>query len=682
MTPIGADLAGRLRNTDLPQSKFLFPMFEAVVNSIYGIDERIDVDKKFTCELASIEVKFIRTGQSSLNKKAKSDLKEIQIIDNGIGFNDDNFHSFCTMDSLYHATKGCRGVGRLLWLKEFAYAMASSIYVIKGETHKRSFKFTSKGIDNENDEKINKDVERQTIIRLCQPNKKFKDLFKKRSLENISKSLFEHCLWFYLRKGGCPRIKLYDGTEEVDMDNVYDQFLFKAKDKKEVLKIGNNKFNLLHVKVKKADDKNRVFYCAGNRVVRDDKLSIPGLYDSPLNDGTDTFYYQCYVTSEYLDGKVSPDRFSFLIPQKKEDGQSDDMFDDIVFEDIENAVCSRIEEYLKSYLKENIDKGVKRVSDYVDKKAPYYKPLLSQLDDKDKSINPTSNDKTVDSFLHSKLYEKEHHLIEEGHDILKVRNKESEEEYQKRVEEYLKDAQSLKASDLARYVVHRKIILEFLEKCINIQEDDKYSREDKIHEIIMPMHTTSDSVKFEDNNLWLIDDRLVFHHYMASDKPFNSMIINDSKSTDRPDIISEFVYDNPLLVMEKDRPPYASFSIIEFKRPMRDNYAGGEHETDPTQQCIDYVKEIRHSQKLDKFGRTLTMGDNTPAYCYIICDLTPSMIDVCKDRDLKPTYDNLGFFGYLSNHNIYFEVISFDQLLNVAKERNAAFFDKLGISHD
>ena len=57
------------------------------------------------------------------------------------------------------------------------------------------------------------------------------------------------------------------------------------------------------------------------------------------------------------------------------------------------------------------------------------------------------------------------------------------------------------------------------------------------------------------------------------------------------------------------------------------------------------------------------------------------MQSVCEKNDFRKTYDNLGYFGYKSVLNIYFEVISFDQLLNLAKERNAAFFDKIGISH-
>lgn len=34
------DLAGRVRNFDLPQNQPLIPLYEAIVNSIYAIQER------------------------------------------------------------------------------------------------------------------------------------------------------------------------------------------------------------------------------------------------------------------------------------------------------------------------------------------------------------------------------------------------------------------------------------------------------------------------------------------------------------------------------------------------------------------------------------------------------------------------------------------------------------------
>ena len=44
---LGASLQGRLRNTDLPVSKCLYPLFEAVVNAIYAIDDRVNSDNAF-----------------------------------------------------------------------------------------------------------------------------------------------------------------------------------------------------------------------------------------------------------------------------------------------------------------------------------------------------------------------------------------------------------------------------------------------------------------------------------------------------------------------------------------------------------------------------------------------------------------------------------------------------------
>jgi hypothetical protein len=46
---------------------------------------------------------------------------------------------------------------------------------------------------------------------------------------------------------------------------------------------------------------------------------------------------------------------------------------------------------------------------------------------------------------------------------------------------------------------------------------------------------------------------------------------------------------------------------------------------------------------------------------------------------LRPTHDFTGYFGFNPNYRAYVEVISFDRLVNAAKERNKAFFDKLGL---
>ena len=86
------NLKGRLRNTNLPKSHALFPLFEAVVNSIHSIDERIKFDSGFKISKANIKVKIVRSAQKTLDD-SKSDI---------IGFNNNNYESLQTLDTTYN----------------------------------------------------------------------------------------------------------------------------------------------------------------------------------------------------------------------------------------------------------------------------------------------------------------------------------------------------------------------------------------------------------------------------------------------------------------------------------------------------------------------------------------------------------------------------------------------------
>jgi hypothetical protein len=237
----------------------------------------------------------------------------------------------------------------------------------------------------------------------------------------------------------------------------------------------------------------------------------------------------------------------------------------------------------------------------------------------------------------------------------------------------------IKKSDLAGYVCNRKVVLDILEKAIQRGVDGKYSREDLIHQLIMPMRQTSEDIGLDKCNLWLIDERLAFHDYLASDKTLSSMPITDSNENKEPDLCALNVYDEPLLISEGKKLPLASLTIVEIKRPMRNDVKSGE-DKDPIEQVFGYLRRIRNGKATTATGRPIPDSKDVPGFCYVICDLTPSMSDRCKEiHDLTETSDKLGFFGYKKNLNCYIEVISFDRLVNSAKERNRAFFDKLGL---
>jgi hypothetical protein len=192
------------------------------------------------------------------------------------------------------------------------------------------------------------------------------------------------------------------------------------------------------------------------------------------------------------------------------------------------------------------------------------------------------------------------------------------------------------------------------------------------------MRKTSDEVRMDSCNLWLIDERLAFHDFLASDKPISSMPIVDSLDAKEPDICALNVFDEPILVSDRTTVPLASIVIVELKRPMRNDAAPGE-EKDPVEQAFGYLERIRNGRAQTAAGRPIPRSEDIPGFCYAVCDLTPTVVRRCKTLGLNPTSDGLGYFGYNPNYKAYVEVISFDGLLNSAKQRNRAFFDKLGL---
>ena len=156
------------------------------------------------------------------------------------------------------------------------------------------------------------------------------------------------------------------------------------------------------------------------------------------------------------------------------------------------------------------------------------------------------------------------------------------------------------------------------------------------------------------------------------------MPITEATDTKEPDLIGLKVFDNPLLVAEGPALPLASIVVIEIKRPMRNDAASGEAD-DPIEQALGYLDRVRGGKVQTAMGRPIPGSVDVPGFCYLLCDLTPSIARRCKMHDLKRTYDGMGYFGYKESFQSYVEVISFDRLVNAAKQRNKAFFDKLGL---
>lgn len=673
---LNTSLKGRLRNTNLPLTNVLYPLFEAVVNSIHSIDFALKLGNISSIIDGSITIKILRSSQIEAYPDVKQpDIIGFEIIDNGVGFNTDNFTSFQTLDSEYKIDLGCRGVGRLLWLKAFNKVSVKSIYEENKEIFTRRFDFNvTNDIHNDNVQSTPKE-KIETSIKLLDIRKEYSKYLRK-TAATISRDLLEHCLWYFIRSGGAPKIYVHDSDDYISLCREYDALMINASDRTS-FNIKSTVFNITHVKLKSSlQNKHMIIYSAADRVVKEDSLQgkIAGLYGF-LNDGPENFAYMCFLTSDFLTENVTPERGGFNIPETVEGIFVDD---EISFTEIKEKTVSIIAEYLDQYLTENKRIGTKRLTTFVDTKAPRYRPILDRLNNSDKIVDPSISDKELDIKLHLHLMEFESQLLAEGHDLMIPNGIEDKEDYSKRIDDYLSKASDLKRSDLANYVAHRKVILDLLSKTIKKGTDGKYFKEDVLHKLIMPMQTVSNEIKFEDSNLWLVDERLAFHNFLASDKTLTSIPIATLNSTKEPDLLGLNVYDNPLLVNDGDNLPLASITVVEIKRPMRNDAKPGE-EKDPVEQALGYLRRVRNGSVTTNAGRPIPNSEHIPGFCYIICDITSSIKERCDILDLRVTSDKLGYFGFHKTFNAYIEVISFDRLLNMATERNRAFFDKLGL---
>lgn len=675
------NLQGRLRNTVLPLTSGLLPLFEAVVNSIHAIEEA-----GLSSTDGSIRIAIERTPDGSKLALERDDKRRgpepedsisgLTITDNGIGFTDMNLKSFKTLDSDYKAHHGCRGIGRLLWLKAFDEVVVQSVYSGEGGALlSRHFRFTpTAGVCDEQTGKITKGDKRSTIVSLMNFHPRYsKNSYKK--ADAIANAIVEHSLWYFIRKGGAPKIVLVDGLTTINLCDVYEAHMHTAAVSEEI-KIKGKPFTLLHIKSRATASKDHtIVYCADKRVVSEEKCAgkISGLHGR-LSDASGEFMYSCYVNSNYLDESAKPDRTGFNILEDAEIFAKTEL----TFSDIRTAVLARATAHLSTYLTENRKKSMDRVRAFVSAKAPRYRIVLGRVSPDVLDIDPKVSDKDLDVFLHKHWAEIEGQVLSEGHDLMKPRLGEGVKEYEKRLSDYLAKAEELKKSDLANYVSHRRVILDLMEMAIRRGTDGRYAREDLIHGLIIPMRKDSLEVPLDSCNLWLIDERLAFHNYLASDKPLSAIPITGSSSTKEPDIVALNVFDNPVLVAEGETLPLASLVVVEIKRPMRDDAAKGEID-DPIEQALGYLDRIRDGKVTTDSGRPIPKSDAIPGFCYLICDITPSIEKRCKIHDLKRTSDGLGFFGYKESYKAYVEVVSFTRLVNAATERNRAFFDKLGL---
>lgn len=662
------DIKGRIEKMKLKKDKCLLPLFESIVNSFQAIEELDNINDTYI----KITIKRDLSQQSYEDTNVISPIIGFIIEDNGIGFNKDNFESFDTSDSTYKFEKGGKGIGRFLWLKSFEQIRVESIFEESDTRKKITFDFELDNDPIKNIKRIDTDEERKTKIYLDNFKLPFIEKTRK-TLDAIGIEIIEHCLSYFF-SDDCPNVLLEDNKGSINLNNLLKNNMCISTEKEE-FQINGEKFYINHVKLYDlVGKKNRVHFCANNREVKSQNLSkmIPDLNGAFIKDENlnNSFIYSAYISGRLLDNNVNDERTDFNLKNNNL------LNDNITISDLEDKSIELIKEYLKDFIEPIKKRKIQRIQEYICKEKPQYKTILKYKKSALDNIPANISDDKLEIELFKIRQSLNLEIKIQGEDLLK-RNKAKDiintEEYKKRYTDYIEKENDLGKSALAEYISHRKVVIDLLEDALNMSTEGKYSLEEYIHKLIFPMRSVSEEVSYEDHNLWLIDEKLAYHFYLASDKAMKNIDVVNVDSLKRPDLL---IMDKPILITDDNNKPYNSLTIIEFKRAMRDGY---KDDNNPIQQVYNYVRDIRKGSEKDRRGRPLAVNSNTAFYLYIIADLTEDLRDYAENYNLHETVDGMGYFGYNDQKNInaYIEVISYDKLLEDAKKKNKVLFEKL-----
>lgn len=666
MKPFSIDLLGRIKNFNLPKNQPLVPLFEAVVNSIHAIQERRDAGESFE---GKITIRIIRETQMSLSDIVEAPaIQSFEIIDNGVGFNEPNFASFAKSDSTYKAALGGKGVGRLSWLVAFEKAEIESCYIDRGESVKREFEFTAyaEGIDDilTDCEPLN---DNRTTVRLINCLMPYANNLPKRG-NTIAMRIIQHCLVYFISPD-CPQIDLVDYDENCNLNTIFREKIH-SEENKVTITIGEESFELLHVKAEEATiNGNKLYLCANNRLVETKDLDkyITDL-DREIYE-KEGFWYIGVLTGNYFDDTVDMNRLSFKIP---ENGYYETTTGIISMETIMKSVVLTITDFLSDYLAPITANKMNRINLYVTKEAPQFRHLVKYMPDEIAHIKPNLSDDRLDDELHRIKRTFDKLVSTENIQLLKDLNDGviSSEQYIEKFGEQIEKINSANSAALAEYIAHRKVIIDLMEFAIRRNDDGRFQKESFLHNLIYPMRTTSTDTPYSNHNLWLIDEKLAYCSYISSDIPFD----NDP-GQERTDIM---ILDRPVAVSDEENngTEYETIVLFELKRPMRNDYTNS---SNPIEQLYSYVSKLKNNRVSDKNGRIIKVGNNTKFYLYAVCDVTSSLEQQLCYHDFTQTPDKMGYYKYHEKLNAYLEVLSYDKIINDAKKRNRILFDKLGI---
>lgn len=652
------DLTSEVKRASLPEglAGFLFPMYEAISNSIHSIEERWE-DRLET--EGRLEVTF------------DAENSETIVSDNGNGFNSHNLAAFLTPLTGNKYERGGKGFGRFMAFKIYNEVFYSSSQKqannsISNGTYKYDpFSSEDNLIEVEKVEGAGEHIyDLGVTVLMRSPNSEFKEYYllegKNRkhshSAEDIVSALLDHFLIEFIQKKIPKHFNLNIQGVTFNLFDYFNDSLETGGTRTEEITIGDNvpSFHFNYFKVGKENaKKHRLYFYANNRAASDLENISSGLNPNPFTEfkgeGERKYYYLVAVSSDFFKSSQSRDRITNLHRKIEHNNKKKTIKDHLII-----LAKQHILEIEEKYTSDRRNK-MKLDVDHLIAVDPLLRRGLGEKSSaefvKKRSITETKEQLAQDLFVERFRQKFDFTKLNEDTSLVDlvniVRNK---------IPEDAKEA-------LAVYVAYRNHVIQIFTQLLNRNEDG-LATEDKVHQLIYPRYRDSEQVDYSSHNLWLIDDDLAYARYISSDR------------TPEGNARKKGEYAHDLLINNENE-----LLVVEMKRPQKKDYDGTKEANtkNPVDQLKSQILDIRERGRVvTSSGREILIDESSMVRGYILADWNTKLERYLKYEDfIMSKVGGQMAYRYYRELNLIIEVLAFDRLVDRANNRNEAFVKML-----
>lgn len=499
---------------------------EALTNAIHAGGKTIRIDLRFS----------ERNGELFQDAAERNFLEQISITDDGEGFTTENLQYFDEVCTSHKDSIGGKGVGRLSFLK-----YASQVDIISQLAHERvEFSYTP-DFSLADVKKTRLSAAPYTRITLSEPKERINT-----QVAGLVNSICDDLrLILFLKYQQGQLIKLVFTHNSRQGFEEYHEFSgehIKALTRRN-FELGEEIFTCYLFSDEPPKKGIIAMLCA-------DELCIE---EHVISKRFDVARHLIFVTSPYLNKRSNIERQRLELPKTDSDA-------DLVSTISRETLISRIHHECMNMINEVAQGDIEKFRAHNIEKLKRYYPFIN-------IGSLGGNAAMLDADEVIKLYRvqqarKEDKLV----DALEAGKPVS-----------LDDVSHLASEDLARFIVHRALVIDSL---ANMPSD---SAEHAIHEAILPKH--SDGTDIRENNVWLVDDKFLSYSSIYSDETLSAIVQDlgvtiEARQQRRPDVAAFFSKDS------QNRPN--KLVIIEFKKAGADIFENNKSLT----QCRLYASEL------------------------------------------------------------------------------------------